>query len=346
MSSIDLVSLVVVAYNEEAYLPDLLSDIQAQDFLHTKIELVFVDSNAGSNVAQRDLLESFTRSDHGFARVQVLDNPNTNLPAGCNVAIAAYTGDVFLLVDAHARIPADFVRRNVEVLEEGNMVCGGYRPVVLHQPGNWAATMLAAESSAFGASAAAYRRELPAQEVKSVFHAAYRREVIYAVGLYDERLQRTEDNDFNLRVREAGYKIICDPRIHSQQFLRANFAQLVSQKYKNGYWIGRTVYISRKAVSVTHLIPLVFVLALIGGLVLGLAGCVVYRALANWLWLPLLALAAVYLAAAVLASIAAIASSSAKNATMLVLPAVFATLHTAYGTGTIAGLAAGLRNNR
>jgi len=323
---------VVVAYNETEYLPGLLEDIVAQDFIHNKIELLLVDSNNGANVEQRRQMEDFASGEHGFRRVVVLGNHKGYLPHGCNVALAAYEGDAFVRIDAHARIPADFIRRTVEVLEEGHDVCGGLRPVILKNPDGWGETLLAAEASAFGASPARYRREQQGSQVASVFHGAYRREVFAVVGNYDERLLRTEDNDLSQRIREAGYHIWMDPRICSQQYLRPNLKALLRQKTANGHWIGRTLWLKPKAVSLMHLVPLVFVLALLLGVVLGFALS----------WLPLLFLCGVYVLADLALSVVAIVGSEKARPQMLVLPLVFLAMHIGYGCGTIVGLVRGI----
>ena len=329
---IELVSLVVVARNEESCLPQILADITAQDHPHSNIELLLIDSNAGANESQRHLMEEFARCEHGFRRVVVLDNPAGYLPQGCNIALAAYEGDVFLRVDAHARIPADFVRRCVEVLDEGHDVCGGFRPVVVKEPSAWRDTLLAAETSAFGASPARYRRAQQGMEVASVFHGAYRRRVLDAVGGYDERLLRTEDNDMSQRIRAAGFRIWMDPRIRSQQYLRPSLKALLRQKYANGFWVGRTLWLKPKAVSLFHLVPCAFVLALLVGVVLGL--CLS--------WLPLLALCGLYLLADMALSLASVFSAEKPRASMLALPLIFPAMHVSYGAGTLAGLFSGL----
>jgi len=327
-----LVSLVVVAHNEEHCLPLILADIFAQDYPHFALELLLVDSNAASNQAQRRLMEEVAASNHGFRRVVILDNPAGYLPHGCNIALAAYEGDVFLRVDAHARIPADFVRRCVEVLEEGHDVCGGFRPVVVKEPSVWREALLAAETSAFGASPASYRRAQQGAEVTSVFHGAYRRRVFDAVGGYDERLLRTEDNDMSQRIRAAGFRIWMDPRIRSQQYLRPSLKALLKQKTLNGYWIGRTLWLKPKAVSLFHLVPCAFVLALFEGIVLGIAIS----------WLPLLTLCGVYLLADFALSIMAALAAEKPRASMLALPLLFPAIHVSYGAGTLAGLFSGL----
>ena len=245
---IQLMSVGIVAYNEAAYLPELLAQLRAQDYDHSRIELVLVDSastddtlqimeafaaqNAAADAAQAGAGEQragvgeqarvpagATGEGFGFARVQVLSNPKRIQAAGWNVAIASFTGDALVRVDAHASIPPSFVSANVAVLNEGEYVCGGMRPTCI-APGEetpWRATLHVAEESAFGSSVATYRRAPEARYVNSLFHACYRREVFDAVGGFNETLLRTEDNDFHYRVREAGFQIKLDPRINSTQ---------------------------------------------------------------------------------------------------------------------------------
>ncbi|MCL1847025.1 MAG: sugar transferase, partial [Coriobacteriia bacterium] len=331
-----LVSLVVVAKDEERCLGQILADISGQDFCHSAMELLLVDSNAGDNERQRRLMESFAQTDHGFRRVLVLDNLAGFLPQGCNVALSAYEGDVFIRIDAHARIPADFIRHTVALLEEGHDVCGGFRPVILENPSAWGETLLAAEASPFGASPARYRRDQQGREVSSVFHGAYRRRVLEEVGFYDERLQRTEDNDFSQRIRAAGYRIWMDPRIRSQQYLRPSFRALLRQKAANGYWIGRTLWLKPQAVSLMHFVPFVFVLALLVGAVLGLIVS----------WLPLLTLIYLYAVVNVVSSFLAALKARHAHFHMFALPLVFLAMHVGYGAGTLVGLVRGLLSSR
>ncbi len=324
-----LVSLLVVARNEEAAVKNLLEDIIQQDYPRERIELLLIDS--ASEDTTRQIFEDFAYQQHDFARVLLRDNPRKTLPCGLNIALNIYSGDIFLRIDAHARIPQNFVRQSVAVLESGQSACGGTRPVVLQEPTPWRETLLLAETAAFGSSPAAYRRQTKAREVSSVFHGAYRREVFESVGLYDERLRRTEDNDMSYRIRKAGYSIILDPSITSEQLMRSSFSQMLQQKAANGYWIGRTVFVSPGCLGLHHLVPLIFVLALIVGLVLGV--------LQNWL--PLAALVGLYAVVDILLSARSVVQAPRKHLSMVLLPFIFLCIHVAYGAGTLVGLLRG-----
>ena len=330
-----VVSVVVVAYNEESCIGGVLSDLAAQNYPHEKIEVILVDS-ASSDGTKHEMIGFSERNvdeGMGFLRVVVLDNPKKILPAGCNVALRAYAGDVFVRVDAHARIPSDFVRNAVSVLDEGIYACGGPRPTVVEDPTPWRCTLHVAEESAFGSSVADYRRAGERRTVSSVFHGAYRREVFDCVGQYNEALARTEDNDMSYRIRRAGFDIVFDPSIRSTQYVRSSLTRMLRQKYGNGYWIGRTLYVQPKCIRPYHLVPFAFVL---GVLALALVGCFV-----SWIPFALCGIAYLFLCIALAVRAVCAAPASERNATMAALPLVFVLMHVSYGVGTVAGLMRG-----
>jgi glycosyltransferase involved in cell wall biosynthesis len=327
---VGLVSLCVVAYNEEEFIGGLFAAIVAQDYPHANIEVILIDG--ASTDATKSLMERFAEEDHGFCRVRVFDNPKRILPSGWNVALANSTGDAIIRIDAHAYIPPDFVRQSVATLEAGEDVCGGVRPVRLHQETPWGVTLLLAEQSAFGSSVATYRRDAKPSYVSSIFHGSYRREVFDRVGLFDERLIRTEDNEIHYRIRKAGYRIRLNPQIRSYQYVRSTFKGMIRQKKSNGYWVGRTLLISPFSLRAYHLLPM---LALFGALVLLVLGFTVS-------WIPFAVCAGLYVGLAVLIALLAVIRSSKRNKTMLALPLVFILMHTVYGLGTAQGLFKGL----
>lgn len=333
---IEMVSIGIIARNEEKSLGNLLADIAVQDFPHERIEIILVDS--ASTDKTKALMQEFAeinREDNlGFAEINILDNPKVTIPCGWNVALKAFKGDVFLRVDAHARLPFDFVSANVAVLEEGEYVCGGPRPTVANPDTPWTQTLLFAEESAFGSSVADYRGNSEKQYVSAVFLPAFRREVVEKVGLYDERLLRTEDNDYCYRIRLAGYRIRFDYRIRSRQIARSTFARMLTQKYGNGYWVGRTLFIQPKCLHVYHFAPVAFVIGAVSVLLVG--------AFATWQPFRVCGIAYALICGAL--TVMALVQSSKRYVQMLALPVVFAGIHVSYGLGTLCGIASGLKD--
>ena len=320
-----IISVCVVAYNEERALPDLLECIKSQDYPHDKIEVVLIDSM--SDDTTKTIMKRFSDENKDFKNIQVLDNPGKKQAMGWNVAIKNYRGDAILRVDAHASIPFDFVRKNVEVLESGEFVSGGIRPNIIQEKTSWKETLLLAESSMFGSSAASYRRSEKKSYVKSVFHGAYKREVFDNVGGFDEQLGRTEDNEIHYRIRKAGYKICYSPDIISYQHTRSTLKGMLKQKYGNGYWVALTLKVCPGCLSFYHFVPLCFVIGIIGVSILKAIG---YPFFSYLMW-------GMYWLCSVLMSFIAVKGQK-KNLYQLSLPILFFLLHVSYGIGSLVGM--------
>ena len=225
----------------------------------------------------------------------------------------------------------------VTVLQEGEDVVGGPRPTVTPKNATaWQRVLHTVEESMFGASIAKYRGKSKSdsnapQYVKSVFHPGYRRSVIDKVGPFNEELTRTEDNDYSYRIRKAGYKIRFDSRIYSEQVIRPSLSAMIRQKYHNGYWIGRTLFVQPGCVEVYHLVPGAFVLAIALGITLRLRGAK----------LPLRLLAASYGTADLALSAVSLPTLNPPTSKAASLPLIFPALHIAYGVGTWKGIVVG-----
>ena len=316
------VSIIITARNEEKYLPMLFEDILNQTFPLQNIEVVLMDSNSTDNT--RLVMEEFKKNNETLS-VQIVTNERQIQAAGFNEGVKHATGDVVLKIDAHSRIPADFVQKNVDEILAGAYVCGGNRPTVVDSADDFSKTLHIVEESALGSSIANYRKSDVKRKVNSIFHGMYRKEVFDKVGLADERLLRTEDNEFHYRVSKAGYDIIFNPEIESYQYIRPTFTKMIQQKFANGYWIGLTSHVCRDCLSLFHFGPGVFVATLLVLMMLTLVSFV-----------PLLTVVFLYLLAVLGLSIFEI-SKQKFNPTLLLIPFIMIAIHFAYGVGTIKG---------
>lgn len=319
-----LVSLCVIALNEEETLQTLLNDIQNQTYPHRDMEIILVDS--GSNDQTKLIMESFARMNTQFNNVQVLDNKRRIQATGWNIAIEASAGEAVIRVDAHARIPKDFVEMSVSTLEEGEDVAGGPRLSTVIERTKWQDTLLIAEESMFGSGIAPYRQKTKKEYVKSVFHGIYRKKVFEKAGVFNEKLGRTEDNELHYRIREAGYRIRYNSKILSYQLVRPTLLKMIKQKFANGYWIGMTTGVCHQCLSWYHYVPMLFVTALI----------ITFAMMCVGYYCPFVLLVLTYFLAITLLAIFA-AKKKQGNITSVSLPFVFFLIHTAYGVGTLCG---------
>jgi len=321
-----IVSFIIVAYNAEKTVDDILNNLTEQDYEHKKIEVLLVDS-ASSDSTKKQMVSFCENFQSEFKRICVLDNPKRTLPCGWNVALKEVKGDVILRVDVHTTIPDDFISMNVNCLKGDENICGGRVTSTITNNSIWQRTILLAENSMFGGGVAKFRRSNTCEYVNTLAFAAYRRCVFETVGGYDERLARTEDNEIHYRMKQAGYKFLYYPRIHSFRMARCTLFKLMKQKYFNGYWIGLTMGVSPRCFSLYHFVPFAFVLGII---VTSILAAFALAKLALLLW-------SFYWAIAILMAVLSVDKGS-FNSNLFALPFLFFLLHISYGSGTIVGL--------
>lgn len=322
-----IITFCIIALNEEKTLPRLLDNLLQQSYTHKNIEVLFVDGM--SNDCTYEIMNEFKmKNEKDFYSIQIFQNEKKTLPSGWNIALANYKGEAIVRVDAHAEIPENFIERNVYHLQQGDMVCGGYRPNIIDDDTKWNRMLLAAETSLFGSSISDFRRDGQDRKVHSIFHGCYKREVFDTVGQFNERLVRTEDNDINYRIREAGFDIWFRSDIISYEHIRSSLSKMIKQKYANGYWIGKTLFINPKCLSLYYFVPFVFVLGIIFTSILCMFG---HTFLAKMMW-------SFYVLFCFVNMLMTYKNDSNRNMYYLLLPIVFFLLHVSYGIGTLFGM--------
>ncbi|MBD3949590.1 glycosyltransferase family 2 protein [Tuanshanicoccus lijuaniae] len=320
-----IISIGIVALNEEKYLPRILKDILSQSYPKEKIEIVLVDSM--SNDTTKEIMTNFKANNPKYFNIQILDNKKRKQASGWNIAIKNFKGDALTRIDAHASIPSDFIEKNVNNLLLGESISGGARPCITENPTAWNKLLLSAENSIFGSSFSKYRRTTERKYVNTMFHSTYLRKVFEEVGLFNEKLGRTEDNEFHYRVSQAGFNLLFDSSIISYQYVRNTLLKMVKQKFQNGYWIGLTSGICPKCLSLFHFVPLLFVLSIVFSLLLCTNGYI----------FMLISILTVYLLFVFTGTFLTMKNDS-DNIYYLLLPIIFFLLHISYGIGTIIGL--------
>lgn len=318
-------SLIVVVRNERECLVNLLDDLTLQDFPSNQTEIILVDSAStdGTGEVMKDFAERYSGR-----RITILQNPHRILASGWNLAIKAATGRFVLRLDAHTRVPRDFLARNLEALNKGEAIVGG-RIIYMQPSGTWERIVSAAASSRFGAASAAFRQLGAAGYVDTLAFAAYSRQIFARVGLFNETLARTEDNEMHYRIREAGFKFYYDPTIVSYYLSRRTLRQLLRQMYNNGLWIFPTMAIQPKCFSFRHFVPFFFVL----GLIMASGAAVLSTG-----WVLAFVLGAYFATAFAFAAWATASFEGYRKAAVLFIPFCFFLIHSAYGIGTFVGM--------
>ena len=161
------------------------------------------------------------------------------------------------------------------------------------------------------------------------FGTCYRREVFDKIGLYNENFVRSQDMEFNLRLKRAGGKILLVPDIFTYYYPSPNLKEFSYHNFVDGIWATYPFKFIKMPFSLRHYIPLIFVSTLLGT---GLLGFFSLFFLQFFLFIiALYFLVNLYFSAKI-----AIKERNIKL--FFVLPLIFTIRHIGYGLGSIYGL--------
>ncbi|UCE47704.1 MAG: glycosyltransferase family 2 protein, partial [Phycisphaerales bacterium] len=261
------------------------------------------------------------------SRIRMLDNPKRIVPAAMNIGIKAARGDLFIRVDGHAEIPADFVTKSVECLREhaDAWVAGGYIETVAedYTPRAIASAM----RSPVGVGNSRFRLGDFEGWVDTLAFGTHHKWIVEKIGYFDEELVRNQDDEFNLRIILAGGKIWMSKSMRIRYFSRASLGKLWRQYFQYGFWRTRTLQKHKRPATFRQLAPLLLVSSL---LLLGLAGFLWRPA-----WIVLSIEAGLYLLALAAGALDIGCRSGLRY--VPIAPFVFVILHFAYGLGSLWG---------
>jgi succinoglycan biosynthesis protein ExoA len=321
------VSVLIPCRNEARFLKRCLDSILEGDYPPERMEVIVADG--ASTDGTREVI---ARSMERDGRVRLVDNPEKITPVALNRALDAARGEVIARMDAHAEMAPDYLSRCVESLERtGADNVGGVRRELAQDEGAFAGPIIAALTHPFGVGNAHYRfGATEPRWVDTVFGGCWRREVFARIGKFNARLPRTQDLEFNLRLRKAGGRILLAPELVTYYYTRSRLGGFCRHNWTNGVWSVLPFAYSRVIpVRWRHLAPLGFVGA---SLFLMLAAIV----RPEWARAPAVTVAP-YLAMNLGASWqVALRKRSWQYAVLM--PIVFASLHLSYGAGSLWGV--------
>lgn len=276
------VTVVIPVRDEAERLPDCLAAVAAQDLPPASMEVLVVDGGSSDgtvDVARRLLAE------HPWYRCEVLHSPAGDRSSNLNRGLEAATSPILVRVDARSRIPAHYVRRCLELLEErGDVaVVGGRQRAVAVGRGVVATAVPRALNNRWGMGLARYRRAgSTSGETDTVYLGAYRTAQLLVAGGWRTNLAVNEDFDLNRRLASLG-AVWFDAGLTVDYVPRSSLGALLRQYWAFGlgkahYWRTSGEWPQRRQL-VLLAAPVAGVSALMGALVVaGPAGALAVAA--------------------------------------------------------------------
>lgn len=318
-------SIIIPCRNEERYIEQCLDSLLASTYPLDRLEIFVVDGM--SDDATSRIIDSYCLIHPSIHRI---DNPDKTTPQALNLGIQASFGEYIIILSAHADYPADYCEKLVIEAQKLNAACTG--PLLQTQTKgdtNTAKAIANVLSDPLGVGSRFRTGATTITEVDTVAFGCYTKKTFAKYGLFDERLIRNQDIEFNKRLIRGGEKIYLIPDVTATYYARETYTELAKNNYQNGYWNILTAYYTGtpNSLSLRHFIPLGFVLSIILPFLIS-PFCPLI------LWIPT-AILIIYLLI-----IAKRSWEIRDKTTWLHQIWAFITLHFSYGFGSIGGIIA------
>jgi succinoglycan biosynthesis protein ExoA len=312
------VSVLVPVLDEEKHIRDTVAAMQAQRFEGT-VEFLFMDGRSTDRT--RSILEQLVAED---PRICVLDNPARRTPNALNIGLRNARGRYVARMDAHTYYPPDYIAKGVERLQRGDVewVSG---PQLPRGTSGWSRRVELALNSWLGVGGSRkWGNDTEIELDTGVFAGVWERATLERHGGWDEGWPANQDSELAARVLAAGGRIVCLPELGASYIPRDSLKGLARQYWRYGYFRAKTSRRHPNSMRRSHLLSPGLVLALCAGI----AGP---RAVSR----PARAALALYVISVLVAS--ARQSGPGGWSDAAALPAVFFTMHAAWGVGFLAG---------
>ena len=319
-----LVSVIIPIYNEKNTIKSTLeSFINQKGIIKDDYEIIVVDGNSTDDSVSliKELIE-----ENNF--IKLIKNDKRFMPYGFNIGLSNSSGKYVMVASGHCLVEENYLRNAISLVKEKEVECvSGVMTTV--QDNNIGKIISVAQSTFFGVGNAAFRINLDnGTYVDTGVFGFYISDIFKKVGGMDEELIRNQDEEFNFRLIQNNGRIWLDPKLKSKYYSRSSFLKLFIQYFQYGFFKIRVMQKRINFISIRHLIPLAFILALLGSSV--------YVLKFNRL-LPLILLFVSYASASIFFTIKQIVITKNLKLHYYLLPFAYAMMHFGYGIGSLLG---------
>jgi GT2 family glycosyltransferase len=226
-----LASLIILTYNNLSFTRQCLESIN-QRTLYPNYEIIVVD-NGSSDGTPAYLLD---RKEWDHHLQVILNDANQGFAAGMNQGIQTSQGEYVLLLNNDIVVTSGWLGGLIHHLEADPQI--GMIGPVTNATGNEARVEVTySDIEDMPDFASRYTRDhqgglYPLREF-AMYCIALPRKVIQEIGLLDERFSvgMFEDDDYAVRIRQAGYKILCTRDVFVHHYSEATFKTFPKETY-------------------------------------------------------------------------------------------------------------------
>jgi glycosyltransferase involved in cell wall biosynthesis len=321
-----VVSILIPTWQERDFIVACLESVRAFTIPPGwSVEVFVIDG--GSTDGTRDLVKTFAARNAG---VQLLENPRRLQSFALNLGIAHSKGEYILRLDAHSEYPRDYLTRLIETAVRTGADNVGGRIRTHPRDDSYQASFVQALTNHWFGVGNSFRTAVPEGPVDTVPYGFFRRDIFTRIGLFDERLVRAQDYEFNKRITTRGGVVWMNPDVILDYFQQPTmFRFLEKQGVHEAPYNAYMWYLAPYTFTPRHAVTLVFAAGLLVGIPLAF--------FFTWARVTLFAALGVYAALAIFAGVTQ-AVRFRRPAHALLLPFGFFAYHVTHGVGVLVGV--------
>ena len=327
MSNSNTISVILTVRNEEQHIGKCLDSIISSELPDDIIlEIVIVDGM--STDSTRQIIQSKSDSQ---VDISIVENVRLNHAHGFNLGIEHSSGQWVVWLGAHSIYNKSYILGLYNTATKNNTdYCGGVINTLAHDDSYSASVVQAITTHKFGVGNSGFRTNATDGPADTASYGMFNRDIFCQIGLFDERLLRAQDYEYNRRIKANGGIVWLNPNLVVDYYNQPNLTsflkkQLLREAPYNAYmW-----YLAPYTFSYRHAITGLFSASLIIGLILSL--------IFPWIAYAYITIASIYIALAVYSSISQ-ALRYKKMLHCLTLPISFFLYHFLHGVGVVGGI--------
>ncbi len=203
-----LLSVVVPTLNRPQAIVDLVHDFQTQDY--PRFEMIVVDASTAENIQLADIAKN-------DSRLRVIRITTGGTCVARNTGVRAAQGAIIVFTDDDVRLADNkFLLAHSSHYDDENIAGVGGRVLDVNQELNREQTGPVCRVTKTGRiypnATSTVSQDINAPRGGNM---SFRKQIIVDVGMFDEQFRGNamrEETDFSLRVVEAGWRIVFEPR--------------------------------------------------------------------------------------------------------------------------------------
>jgi glycosyltransferase involved in cell wall biosynthesis len=226
-TNLPAVSIAIIGKNEAANIRECILSVLEMDYPQELLEIMYIDT--GSTDGTQEIAKTL-----GVRVVEVLSKtPSAALAR--NIGLSESRNEIIHFIDGDMTIASSYLRKAVDKLASGDMVCVFGRVVEKRADINWISRMLSVD----------WKTKEGGYANAPGGGGTFLKSVLQQIGGYNNGLTLAEETDIGIRLRNIGQKIyMIDDTMAIHDYGVNNFRELVKRYYGQGRGRFRTMIAS------------------------------------------------------------------------------------------------------